>query len=65
MSNIQQYMHMYVVIACNGPKLHKWANTDNTATNTELMVMRYYKYSIGSKDVFRLWFWNMQNDKTL
>ena len=50
---------MYVVIACNGPKLHKCANTDNTATNTDLMVIRYYKCSIDSKDVFRLWFGTM------
>ena len=40
MSNIQQYMHMYVVIACNGPKLHMCAYTDNTAMNTDLMVIR-------------------------
>ena len=41
MSNIQQYMHMYGVIACNGPKLHMCVNTDNTAMNTDLMVIRY------------------------
>ena len=41
MSNIQQCMHMYVVIACNGPKLHMCAYTDNTAMNTDLMVTRY------------------------
>ena len=41
MSNIQQYMHMYVFIACNGPKLHMCAYTDNTAMNTDLMVTRY------------------------
>ena len=41
MSHIQQYMHMYVVIACNGPKLHMCAYTDNTAMNTDLMVTRF------------------------
>ena len=41
MSNIQQYMHMYVVIACNLPKLHMCAYTDNTAMNTDLMVIPY------------------------
>ena len=41
MSNIQQYMHMYVVIACNGPKLLMCAYTDNTAMNTDLMVIRH------------------------
>ena len=41
MSNIQQYMHMYVVIACNGLKLHMCAYTDNIAINTDLMVTRY------------------------
>ena len=41
MSSIQQNMHMYVVIACNGPKLHMSAYTDNTAMNTDLMVTRY------------------------
>ena len=41
MSHIQQYMHMYVVIACNGPKLHMCAYTDNTVINTDLLVTRY------------------------
>ena len=41
MSNIQQYMHMYVAIACSGPKLHMCAYTDNTALNTDLIVKRY------------------------
>ena len=41
MSNIQQYMHMYVVTACNGPKLHMCGYTDNTGMNTNLMVTRY------------------------
>ena len=41
MSNIQQYMHMYVVIACNGPKLHMCGYTDNTGMTTDLMVIRY------------------------
>ena len=41
MSNIQQYMRMYVVIACNGPKMHMYAYTDNIAINTDLMVTRY------------------------
>ena len=41
MSNIQQYMLMYVVISCNGPKLLMCAYTDNTAMNTDLMVTRY------------------------
>ena len=54
MSNIQQYMHMYVVIACNGPKLHMCAYTDNTAMKPDLMVIRYWKCSIHSTDVFRL-----------
>ena len=39
MSSIQQYMHMYGVIACIGPKLHMCACTDNTAMNTDLMVI--------------------------
>ena len=51
MSNIQQYMHMYVVIACNGPKLHMCAYTDNTAMNTDLMVIRYWNCSIHSTDL--------------
>ena len=54
MSNIQQYMHMYVVIACNGPILHMCAYTDNTAMTTDLMVTRYQKCSIHSTDVLRL-----------
>ena len=41
MSNIQQHLHMYVVFACNGPKLHMCAYTDNTGMNTDLMVTRY------------------------
>ena len=41
MSNIQQYMRMYVVIACNGSKMHMYAYTDNIAINTDLMVTRY------------------------
>ena len=41
MSNIQQYMHMHVVIACNGPKLQMCAYTDNTGMTTDLMVIRY------------------------
>ena len=41
MSNIYKYMHMYGVIACNGPKLHMCAYTDNTAMNTDLIVIRY------------------------
>ena len=41
MSSIQQYMHMYVVIACNRPKLHMCAYTDNIAMTTDLMVIRY------------------------
>ena len=41
MSSIQQNMHMYVVIACNGPKLHMCAYTDNTGMNTDLMLIRY------------------------
>ena len=41
MSNIQQYMRMFVVIACNGPKMHMYAYTDNIAINTDLMVTRY------------------------
>ena len=40
-SNIQQYMHMFGVIACNGSTLHMCAYTDNTAMNTDLMVIRY------------------------
>ena len=54
MSNIQQYMHMYVVIACKGRKLHMCANTDNTAMKTDLMVIRYRTCSMHSTDVFRL-----------
>ena len=61
MSNIQQYMHMYVVIAYNGPKLHMCAYTDNTAMNTDLMVTRYWKCSIHSTDVFRLRVGTMQH----
>ena len=53
MSNIQQYMHMYVVIACN--------DTDNTAMNTDLMVIRYYNCSIHSTDVLRLRFGTMKH----
>ena len=41
MSSIQQYIHMYVVIACNGSELRMCAYTDNTAMNTDLMVIRY------------------------
>ena len=41
MSNIQQYMQMYVDIPCNGPNLHMCAYTDNAAMNTDLMVIRY------------------------
>ena len=41
MSNIQQYMHMYVVSACNGPTLHMCGYADNTAMTTDLMVIRY------------------------
>ena len=41
MSNIQQYIHMYVVIACKRPKLHMCAYTDNTAMNTDLLVTQY------------------------
>ena len=41
MSTIQQYMHMYVVIACNGPTLQMCAYTDNRAMNTDLMVIPY------------------------
>ena len=40
MSSIQQYMQICVVIACNGPKLHMCAYTDNTGMNTDLMVTR-------------------------
>ena len=54
MSNIQQYMHMYGVIACNGPKLHMCAYTDNRAMNRDVMVIRYWKCSIYSTDVLRL-----------
>ena len=61
MSNIQQNMHMYVVIACNGPKLHMSAYTDNTGMNTDLMVIRYQKCSIYNTDVFRLRFGTMQH----
>ena len=61
MSNIQQYMHMYVVIACKGPKLHMCAYTDNTGMKTDLMVIRYQKCSIHSTDVFRLRFGTMQH----
>ena len=61
MSNIQQYMHMYVVIACNGPKLHICAYTDNTGMNTDLMVTRYWKCTSHSTDVFRLRFGTMQH----
>ena len=41
MSKIQQHLHMYVVIASNGPKLQMCAYTDNTGMNTDLMVTRY------------------------
>ena len=41
MSNIQQYIHMYFVVDCYGPKLHMCAYTDNTGLNTDLMLMRY------------------------
>ena len=41
MSNIQQHLRMYVVIACNGPKLHMYAYTDSAGMNTDLMVIRY------------------------
>ena len=41
MSNIQQYMHVYGGIACNGHKLHMCVYTDNTTMNTDLMVIRY------------------------
>ena len=61
MSNIQQYMHIYVVIACNWPKLHMCAYTDNTGMNTDLMVTRCYKCSIHRTDVFRLRFGTMQH----
>ena len=61
MSNIQQYMQMYVVIACNGPKLHMCVYTDNTEMNKDLMVTRYWKCSIHSTDVFRLRFGTMQH----
>ena len=40
MSNIQQYVLMYVFFSCNGPKLHICAYTDNAAMNTDLMVIR-------------------------
>ena len=52
---------MYVVIACNGPKLLKRTNTDNTATNTDLMVIRYYKCSSDRIDVFRVSIGPMQH----
>ena len=52
---------MNVVIACNGPKLHKCANTDNTATNADLMVIRYYKCLSNRLEVFRLRFGTMQH----
>ena len=61
MSNNQQHLHMYVVIACNGPKLHMCAYTDSTGMNTDLMVTRYWKCSIHSTDVFRLRFGPMQH----
>ena len=61
MSNIQQYMHIYVVIACNWPTLHMCAYTDNTGMNTDLMVTRCYKCSIHSTDVLRLRFGTMQH----
>ena len=61
MSNIQQYMHIYVVIACNGPKLHMCGYTDNTGLNTDLMVTRYWKCSSHSTVVFRLRFGPMQH----
>ena len=61
MSNIQQYMLIYVVISCNGPKLHMCAYTDNTALNTDLMVTRYWKCSFRSTDVIRLCFGTMQH----
>ena len=52
---------MYVVIAYNGPKLHNCANTDNTATNKDLMLIRYYKRSRHSKEDVRLCFGTMQH----
>ena len=61
MSIIQQYMHMYVVIACTVSKLHISANTDNTAMNKDVMVIRYWKCLMHSTDVFRLCFGTMQH----
>ena len=61
MSNIQQHLRMYVVIACNGPKLHMCAYTDSAGMNTDLMVTRYWKCSSHITDVFRLRFGPMQH----
>ena len=40
-SNIQHYLLLYVLIACEGSYLRVCAYTDNTAMTIDLMVIRY------------------------